>query len=465
MSGTVINIAALTDTGRVRQSNEDNFILCPDLLTENWISEKTLVSQQKISEKGSILVVADGMGGMNAGEVASLIAIKAIQNYFSNIARLNISFSEDIKFHLIHSVIKAHDEIVSDAKQNPEHKGMGTTIVIAWIFGNQVFVCWSGDSRVYIYCPSSGLKRLSVDHSLVQELVDKGKITEEQAFFHPESNIITQCLGDDSHRPDPGFASFYLTSDDRILLCSDGLCGFLNDDSIEQILKKESGTESCCDQLVAVANDAGGHDNITVILCDVHETDAAADKNFNTIIQSKKSPSKKNKIKILLLFFLVVIISLVIIFKNKIFRNSQKNIADTVKVKDTSKVSESLQKPGNKINSDSSPINNNVGDSKDEILKKIIIRLKQIDSIGSNILSDSSQQKCRIEFSSQLSNLENLTDSRNSPNYKNIRTILNKILVLRSMYPQDKKGNINSQFESIQKLFEQLKSSTTNDSL
>lgn len=457
MSATKINIAALTDTGRVREMNEDSFILCPDLLTEKWIQEKIFLSQQKISEKGAILVVADGMGGMNAGEVASSIAIKAIQEYFSKTTGLSISSVEEIKNHLISSVYKAHDEIANDAKRNDDHKGMGTTIAIAWILGNQVFVTWSGDSRVYIFCRNTGLKRLSNDHSHVQELVDKGKITEEQAFCHPESNIITQCLGDDSHRPDPGFNSFYLNNGDRILLCSDGLCGLLNDASIEQILKTECDAEVCSKKLIAAANAAGGHDNITAILCDITETDVASDKNFDIKIHLKKLPPKKNKRKILFLFFLVIVISLVIIFQNNIFKSSQKNISDTNKVTYTSQIPESLQTLGNKINSDSIPSNNEgKGNSTDEILKKIIIRLKQIDSIAENVTSDTLQQKCTKEFSAHLSKLQNLTNSKNNDNYKNIVLLIEKMLALKKLYPKDKKGNIDINFETAQKLYNQI---------
>ncbi|MFH0865870.1 MAG: PP2C family serine/threonine-protein phosphatase [Bacteroidota bacterium] len=466
MQGTILNIAALTDTGRVREINEDSFILCPDLLTGNWITEKVFLSQQKISKKGAILVVADGMGGMNAGEIASSIAIKAIQEYFSKTTELSIISAEEIKNHLISSVYKAHDEIVLNAKQNTGHKGMGTTIAIAWIFGNQVYVCWSGDSRIYIFCQNTGIKRLSKDHSYVQELVNKGKITEEQAFCHPESNIITQCLGDDTHRPDPGFTSFYLNSGDRILLCSDGLCGLLNDASIEQILKTENGTELCCGQLLAAANSAGGHDNITAILCDITETDVASDKNFNTKILSEKLPPKKNKRKILFFLFLTIVISLAIIFQNYIFKSSLKNIADTNKASDTSQIPESRQTLGNKINSDSLPINNdNTGNLTDEILKKIIIRLKQIDSIGGNLISDSTQQKCRIEFSAKLANLEKLMISMKSNSYKNINLTIKKLLDLKTLYPKDKKGNINLSFESAEKLYDELALTMKNDSI
>jgi hypothetical protein len=145
---------------------------------------------------------------------------------------------------------------------------MGSTIVLAWIIGQSAFIGWCGDSRAYCYHPVNGLKRLSHDHSYVQELVDSGKLSEELAFDHPDSNIITRSLGDTRSAAKPEVKEYSLHDGDIIMLCSDGLCGVLRDQEIEAVMNENSiSMEACRDALWDAARNAGWHDNVTIGLC------------------------------------------------------------------------------------------------------------------------------------------------------------------------------------------------------
>lgn len=257
---------ARTDVGCVRDNNEDNFIVCSNLEKEEW----TLASSSfSLGAKGSLLVVADGMGGLNAGEVASAIAVHTVKELFSQIPD-EATAGDDAIEEFMTSVIKEADKkIISYGDEHPETAGMGTTIVIGWIIGEKAHIAWCGDSRAYRWHSLTGLHRLSHDHSYVQELVDAGRITEEQAFFHPDSNIITRSLGNKGHEARPQVTSTPLYDGLRLLLCTDGLCGLIQDHDIEKIVSAESDIKKCKEQLIAAAKEAGGHDNVTVVLCDI----------------------------------------------------------------------------------------------------------------------------------------------------------------------------------------------------
>ena len=157
--------------------------------------------------------------------------------------------------------------------QKPETLGMGTTIVICWLLKDLVYVAWCGDSRCYIYNNESGLKALTTDHSWVQELVDRGDISEEEALHHPDNNIITRGLGDFDRNAIPDIITHPITSNDIILLCSDGLCGYCDNQTIESIVKEhQSNLNRCCNKLINTALKSGAEDNITIALASLSET-------------------------------------------------------------------------------------------------------------------------------------------------------------------------------------------------
>mgnify|MGYP003460935347 FL=1 len=144
---------------------------------------------------------------------------------------------------------------------------MGTTLIFIWVHGTTAHMVWCGDSRAYIYNEETGLVRFSKDHSYVQQLVDEGKLDEDLAFDHPESNIITRCLGDFQDRAKPDYKTYELQAGDILLICSDGLCGLCRDEEILHIMQQTSTDIELCKQtLIQSALDAGGYDNVTLAL-------------------------------------------------------------------------------------------------------------------------------------------------------------------------------------------------------
>lgn len=297
-----IRLAAGTNVGLIRTNNEDNFVINSNLEHNDWTIPDSTASIQ-LGQYGCLLVVADGMGGLNAGEVASAIAIETIQSTFSE-SRLKEVFTADsgnldknIQEFLIKSVKTADLNIHNASKNNDSTRGMGTTIVIAWLVGNKVHITWCGDSRCYVFSTNSYYSRLSKDHSYVQELVDQGKLDPELAFDHPCSNIITRCLGDPDNRASPDYRLYEVTEGDILLLCSDGLSGLCRDDEIMDIIEIfHNDLGKCKEQLINAALEAGGHDNVTVAMCQIMETctPSEKDKSFSNLNDTVFSKPKKS---------------------------------------------------------------------------------------------------------------------------------------------------------------------------
>ena len=230
---------ASTDVGMVRQQNEDSFL-----------DEETL------------FVVADGMGGHNAGEVASALAVTTLKAG----ARLGIDTTEDFR----ELVQQANSAIYTASLDDSTQSGMGTTVTALSIVEGEeprVLVANVGDSRAYLW-RSGALSRLSVDHSYVQELVNEGIITPEAARVHPRRNIVTRALGIDRSVNVDVFTHFVRTGD-RIVLCSDGLVDEVADVEIARVLGQHTDPQETAEALVMVANTNGGRDNTTVIVVDV----------------------------------------------------------------------------------------------------------------------------------------------------------------------------------------------------
>ena len=250
-----------------RPNNEDNYQLDADLSDAIW--GFTADEEISLGDKGSLLVVCDGMGGMNAGEVASALAVKTIKEHFAS-DKLTDSVLVNPCEYIHTTIVNADAAIKEHSKTNPATEGMGSTVVMAWLLSKKVYVGWCGDSRCYRYNPQLGLERLSHDHSYVQELVDAGKLTEELAFDHPNNNIITRSLGDPRGAAQPDTKEFDLYNQDIILLCSDGLCGTLRDNEIAEIIKaNQTSMQECRDALWAADEAAGWTDNVTIGLAQI----------------------------------------------------------------------------------------------------------------------------------------------------------------------------------------------------
>jgi PPM family protein phosphatase len=284
---TSLRINSLTDKGLERGNNEDFHSYSPHPEKEEWcfFQEHEIES---LGSYGAVMIVADGMGGMNAGEVASQTAVEAIREFFNlNLKKQSFTETNHFRKFLEGCVDHAQEKILLHEKTYPETKGMGTTIVIAWVHQAHLYVCWCGDSRCYLWHDGK-LTRISKDHSYVQQLVDGGLISQEQAFYHPENNIITRSLGSEESPPKPDFTASDLEAGDRVLVCTDGLCGMITDKEIISILEQEKDTQACSEKLIAAANKAGGHDNITAVLCDVIQTGAGYKKLKKGILRHGK---------------------------------------------------------------------------------------------------------------------------------------------------------------------------------
>jgi len=257
-----------------RPENEDNFQVAENLSVSNtgFTTDKIF----SLDTKGTLLLVCDGMGGMNAGEVASAIAVETIKNLFApQLLTDEILTNDDsICTYMKNTIIKADHKIKDEASKDEAKYGMGSTAVMAWLIGNKVYVAWCGDSRCYRYNPATGLEQLSHDHSYVQDLVDSGQLSADLAFDHPNKNIITRSLGTPHGSARPDAKVYDLHAGDVILLCSDGLSDSLRDNEIEQSINRSlTSMAECRDALWHDSKQAGWHDNVTIVLAQIIEND------------------------------------------------------------------------------------------------------------------------------------------------------------------------------------------------
>jgi len=239
--------AGNTDVGVVRSGNEDNF----------------LVDHQR-----GIFIVADGMGGHAAGEVASDMAVDIIAREVEGIRSLP---DEAASERLGEGIRNANSAIFDRTLAEHDKRGMGTTVTVLVLFARRYLIGQVGDSRAYLLRDGQ-FSQLTKDHSYVQEQVDAGLLTLEQARTHPYSNVITRCVGaNEEVVPDLYYGR--LRKDDVILLASDGLTGMLEDEQLMQILQSEGGPDTWVDRMIADANRRGGLDNITVVVVRIEEVD------------------------------------------------------------------------------------------------------------------------------------------------------------------------------------------------
>ncbi len=240
-----VEIGYLTNTGQKRDHNEDNlYVFSP---------------HTNFEERGMLLAVADGMGGHAGGEFASRIAVDTLGKFYTNEYE-----GKSLLAALEACITEANSLIYSQAQSTPILKGMGTTLTTALIHRYTLNLGQVGDSRAYLIRNGS-IQQLTNDHSLIAEQIRQGIITEEEASSHPAKNIITRALGTKA-KVEIDFYTFELEPDDRILLCSDGLHGVVNDREILQLVLSSETAPEACRRLIARANELGGPDNITVIL-------------------------------------------------------------------------------------------------------------------------------------------------------------------------------------------------------
>ena len=322
MSEVKYKLAAGTNVGLIRKNNEDNFVVCPDISSSDWRIPQAS-DYADLGAFGALLVVADGMGGANAGEVASAIAVETVQQSFQADKLQDVIADDKAIQEFMKEVVKAADlNIFKRGRNDSDTRGMGTTIVMAWILNSRAYICWCGDSRCYLLNREKGLVRLSKDHSYVQELIDRGELEPEYAMDHPLSNVITRCLGDTNNRAIPDTRVCQLHDGDTLLLCSDGLSGLCSDPQIlDLLITFREDPEECKNELISAALNEGGHDNVTVALCNIqmeeelplkegeNKSPSAGTKEIEVLSETLPTNhvrKKKSQLPWLLLFVLIL---------------------------------------------------------------------------------------------------------------------------------------------------------------
>ena len=232
---------AATDIGRCRVVNQDY----------------VYYSAEPVGGLANLYIVADGMGGHKAGDLASRFTVDTLVEDISKTTSDNpITIISD-------AITKANSKLISKAKESEDYTGMGTTLVVATLLGSSLYVANIGDSRLYLY--DGNLKQITRDHSLVEEMVSIGKLDRSEARTHKQKNIITRAMGS-SEEVIADFFEVEVKEGDTILMCSDGLSNMVEDLAIEEILSKSESVESKASKLFALANENGGSDNIAIVL-------------------------------------------------------------------------------------------------------------------------------------------------------------------------------------------------------
>jgi len=239
-----MNIAGKTDVGSVRDMNQD------------------FIKFHRFDEETALLIVCDGMGGAKAGNVASEVAVNSIYETF--LKKFNYSQNDrELKTIMTSAVNCANLDVFDLAQNNDNYYGMGTTVVFVFISQGYAYTIHAGDSRAYIIYPDE-IKRLTNDHSIVQQLINNNMITEEEAKSHPKRNVITRALGVDECL-ETDFSVTSLKKNYSILICSDGLTNYVEEQDMLKIVK-DFDVDKACDKLIKLANKNGGGDNISVVI-------------------------------------------------------------------------------------------------------------------------------------------------------------------------------------------------------
>ncbi|MBQ9757898.1 MAG: Stp1/IreP family PP2C-type Ser/Thr phosphatase [Clostridia bacterium] len=242
----VIEVCGLTDIGKHRELNEDSFRL------GGFLDGKPL----------GVCVLADGMGGHNAGEIASSMAADIVTNEL--LEALDESDDSKITLNMAEAIDFANSSVFERSLRSREQSGMGTTLVVAYVKDSLVRIANIGDSCAYVVSKTQ-IQKITVDHSVVEELVQRGSITRQEARNHPDKNIITRALGTEEF-VDADFYDYNLSEGETVILCSDGLTETVTDERIKEIINENEDVNTVAESLVAEANKNGGVDNITVVV-------------------------------------------------------------------------------------------------------------------------------------------------------------------------------------------------------
>jgi PPM family protein phosphatase len=257
-----VSVFGKTDLGLTREHNEDTFLVA-DLSSGNANLHPDVRSHE-VGPRGSLFMVADGMGGAAAGELASAMAADSIYRHLST------AWAEDAEisaarfaYRMKEAVELANQQIYAYAREHPDVRGMGTTVTAAGVFGDELYLTQIGDSRGYLIRNGEAFQ-LTRDQSLTQRLVDAGELTEEEAEQSERRNIILQALGPDP-RVKVDLSRQRLRRGDLLILCSDGLSGVVKREELSRMVEESADLPSLCSALIDLANERGGPDNVTVV--------------------------------------------------------------------------------------------------------------------------------------------------------------------------------------------------------
>lgn len=265
-----VDCAGQTDIGVARDVNQDHFLIA-DLHKNMHVQGSSVPFEQPElygNVMGKLLLVADGMGGAQAGEIASQMAIQAMAEHLLNSMHWLLfpkqpeieQFIQDLKA----GVLWTHQVVRHDSETDPSHRGMGTTLTVAYLMWPMLYVLHVGDSRCYIL-RDKWIQRLTKDQTLAQMLYDRGQLTENEFQESPYHHVLTSAIGSEG-RPEAVVYKTRLAPGDRILLCSDGVNAHLDDKEIESILAQGPSASEVCQKLIDTANERGGHDNVTAVV-------------------------------------------------------------------------------------------------------------------------------------------------------------------------------------------------------
>jgi serine/threonine protein phosphatase PrpC len=257
-----ISVFGKTDVGRTRDHNEDTFLVAD--LSRRVASLHPEVREHEVGPRGSLFMVADGMGGAAAGEIASRMAADLVFGHMTTVWPEDPEISANrFAYRMREAVELANNRIHAHAKEHPEVRGMGTTATVAGVFGTGLYLAQVGDSRAYLV-RNGVATQITKDQSLMQRLVEAGELTEEEAEQSERRNIILQALGPDP-RVKVDLTYQELRQGDVLVLCSDGLSGQVKREEIASVLNSTPDLVEACARLIEAANERGGPDNITAV--------------------------------------------------------------------------------------------------------------------------------------------------------------------------------------------------------
>ena len=256
-------VAGRSDVGSVRTNNEDSFVVA-DPRERARIDTSSGTRDLVVSGRGLLLAVSDGMGGAEAGEVASAIVVESLHRTF---AKAPLEGDEDsIAAFIDTAVSEANREVIESAKQ-PGRQGMGATLTAVLLHAGNAYIAEVGDSRAYVV-RGRRIRQMTKDQSFVQLLIDAGALSPDDAKVSPHKNVILQAMGQKASVT-PAVGRLALRRGDKLLLCSDGLTNKVEDTEIADIVDAAATLDEACARLIALANERGGEDNITAVLAEV----------------------------------------------------------------------------------------------------------------------------------------------------------------------------------------------------